>query len=587
MKIQFSTLKKVETNRDKSAIHLEFDSPVIFDTAGTFTENRKANKQVKWQVEHITLKNPWSDPQNIRTKVWADELADQISEKLEVSLEEKEMQLSLYPKNHPLMGNARDPKRINAYLHEGNKELEIELEHQKAPSAFSWKIIEQTFDPATARQKASQRIKKTWKKSSSDKTVTGTINNKSITTVLGNNWENDFNNYDTKEDINQYESQLHSKITNELNNREIKIKFTVKEAKEALSHDNEYSSNNFISLKIQTDYLMSTLFPHLDLINGNHQDGPFSDITFIFDNQKVNSEVWNSLADSEGEEFQLNFNLSKIYFFIGGTWSPYEDKPKISMWAGGKRLEVFFKHADALNVISIQKTGENPENDDTPKLDELTNLLDAAISPNSNEQDKVAALKKAGEFEGFISPENQAKITQINQQFANNPTQIRQALSEKIENQLTANHLTINDLLTEDKALYNDLKSTSLVQTAQIYQTAEKKLTHAIGTAGAKKVLDNLETQIQKILSSTDLDEKKRLQKELRKFIKSKNTFHQAEKQRAQNLSQQLKKSIQENDFNQNSETPWEKIILVSCIGIGLTLIILLAYNLTKNSRRR
>lgn len=44
---------------------------------------------------------------------------------------------------------------------------------------------------------------------------------------------------------------------------------------------------------------------------------------------------------------------------------------------------------------------------------------------------------------------------------------------------------------------------------------------------------------------------------------------------------------LDSNDLNQSSETPWEKIILFSCIGIGLTLIILLVYNLNRSPRRR
>jgi hypothetical protein len=111
-------------------------------------------------------------------------------------------------------------------------------------------------------------------------------------------------------------------------------------------------------------------------------------------------------------------------------------------------------------------------------------------------------------------------------------------------------------LPTENKTLYNNLKAGSQVQTAAQIRSAEQKLTQAIGIAGAKKTLDNLETQIREILSSHDQEEKLRLQKLLKKFIKSKNTFYQDEKPRAQQLNRELKESIQKNDFNQNSETP-------------------------------
>jgi len=62
---------------------------------------------------------------------------DLIGEKLEVSLIEQEMQLELYPKGHPIMGFVRDPKRINVSLHEEEQKLDIELNHQEVPFAFS------------------------------------------------------------------------------------------------------------------------------------------------------------------------------------------------------------------------------------------------------------------------------------------------------------------------------------------------------------------------------------------------------------------------------------------------------------------
>jgi hypothetical protein len=453
---------------------------------------------------------------------------------------------------------------------------------------FKW-LEDENLDPAVARNESIQRLKNLWKTNSDNGSENGTINGKNITSTLGGtNWENDFANKNTKQDINQYESQLREKIFNVIKDKDIKIEFTVKEATETPA--SEHSSNNHITCKIQTDFFMSSIHK-LEETRHNPKDSPFQEITFTFDKERAKSEVYQSLVDSEDETFELSFNTSKIdlEILVLGTLHPWRnnDKPKMRMVAERKALEVYFRHPDAFNTITIQKTGENPENDDTPKLNDLTNLLDAACSPSASEQDKIAALKKAGEFEGLINSENLDKITQINQQLTNKPAQLRQALSEKIENQLNSNNLTINDLqFQQDKTLYNDLKNNQQY-TAHQSQIAEQRLTLIIGVTGAKKTLDNLETQIQAVLSSDNQEEKLRLQKLLKKFIKSKNIFYQDEKPRAQQLNRELKESIENNGFNQNSETPWEKIILFSCLGIGLlSLIILLVHNLNKNSRR-
>ncbi|CAG8440217.1 11523_t:CDS:2 [Ambispora leptoticha] len=154
----------------------------------------------------------------------------------------------------------------------------------------------------------------------------------------------------------------------------------------------------------------------------------------------------------EDEEFELSFKLSKIYFFVNHLLNdPTEDKPKISLFAESRRLEVFFRHPNASNVITIQKTSESPENDDAPKLNNFTNLLNTACSSSASEQDKIVALKEAGKIQGFISPENKTKLNLIIQQLTNNPTQLRQAVIGEIENQLNANNLTIEELSTTDQ----------------------------------------------------------------------------------------------------------------------------------------
>ncbi|CAI2164218.1 17334_t:CDS:2 [Funneliformis geosporum] len=404
-----------------------------------------------------------------------------------------------------------------------------------------------------------------------DGTETGTINGKTLGGVLGTNWESDFANYNTREEISEYENQLREKIFNVKADKEIKIKFTVKKAEETREQRQNYY--DFISLKISTDFLMSTLVPHLDLMHGGSvQDAPFSKIDFIFNDEQADLETYEMLAESEGEELELSFNLSKIYFELYDMANVIQDKPKIVMGARNKKLEVFLTRPDAPEVITIQKISESPDQDDTPKLNDLTNLLDQALSPNSTEQDKITALKKSGEFLGFITPENQTKITQINQALANiSTTKLSQVLSEKIAKELTTNNLTINDLPPKGKTIYQNIKNGSLTQSSKI-QAEEQKLTKIIGETGAKKNLDHLETQIRAVLSSSDLEAKRRLQKLLRKFLKNQNTFYQTEKPRAQQLNQELKKSIRENDVKQNSGIPWGKVLPWAAVGIEKAL---------------
>lgn len=538
----------------------------IFDTTETFGKNRKRNKLVQWEVEEITLKDSLK---NYTSRL--ESLASEVGEELELFLDQKKMQLSLYEKGSPIMGFAKDSQRINAFLYESRKELEIEL-NEKTPYAFSWDIIGQNFEPAKARRRAIQNLKQAWKNSQSDGTETGTINGKSIKATLGTNWESDFANKNTREEIGEYEQQLRNKITNLVGSQLIKFTFTKKNIQ--VEEDN-YSEKKRLTLELEepTDL---TFYCHYRKKNLTWN---FKRVYF---KSEKDSEYYDLLTDEDNQNFEFSFPFSEFFYRLNDinfsqnrNYSVYASES----WTPNGTLEInHSREFDNLwndgKIVLKETDSEKPD----PKLENLTSLLDAALSPTATDQDKVAALKKSGEFLGFISPENQVKITEINQQLTNKPTQLRQALSEKIENQLKTNNLTINDLSAEDKTLYNNLKSTSSVQVIQI-QAAETKLNQAIGVAGAKKTLDNLETQIRKILSSSDQDEKLKLQKLLRKFIKSNNSFYQAEKSRAQNLNRELKKSIQENDFNQNSEIPWEKITILVGGGIILSLVLAVIFN--------
>lgn len=84
------------------------------------------------------------------------------------------------------------------------------------------------FDPPKVRQQAIQHLKQLWKDNSSDGTETGAINGKSIAALLGTNWEKEFNNKNTREEIGQHEQQLDEKIRNLIGSQLIKIVFTKK-----------------------------------------------------------------------------------------------------------------------------------------------------------------------------------------------------------------------------------------------------------------------------------------------------------------------------------------------------------------------
>ncbi|MCE8163933.1 MAG: hypothetical protein I3274_07040 [Candidatus Moeniiplasma glomeromycotorum] len=71
------------------------------------------------------------------------------------------------------------------------------------------------FDPEKARTAAITAVKNYWKSKSSDKTENGTINSKSMTEILGENWEDGFNDKDNQTDINGEKKRLTDKIDTE------------------------------------------------------------------------------------------------------------------------------------------------------------------------------------------------------------------------------------------------------------------------------------------------------------------------------------------------------------------------------------
>jgi len=93
------------------------------------------------------------------------------------------------------------------------------------------------------------------------------------------------------------------------------------------------------------------------------------------------------------------------------------------------------------------------------------------------------------------------------------------------------------------------------------------KIIEEIGKLNANKTLTDLENQINEALTNKDEKKAKELKKKISEFINSKNTYFQAEKSKAENLSKKLEDLVRSSSPSQNNpDFPWKIVIPVSLL---------------------
>jgi len=223
------------------------------------------------------------------------------------------------------------------------------------------------------------------------------------------------------------------------------------------------------------------------------------------------------------------------------------------------------------------KKPTNPSKNDAPKPDspkapepEKVNQqknTDFSQKPDSTEQEKIDKVKESGNLPaGEINDENRAKIEEIEKKLVDKPEKLREAIQGKIENQLTISGVTEEELPSEAKTSFQQLKNNDITDPTKMREEGGK-IIEEIGKLNANKTLTDLENQINEALTNKDEKKAKELKKKISEFINSKNTYFQAEKSKAENLSKKLEDLVRSSSPSQNNpDFPWKIVIPVSLL---------------------
>jgi hypothetical protein len=197
----------------------------------------------------------------------------------------------------------------------------------------------------------------------------------------------------------------------------------------------------------------------------------------------------------------------------------------------------------------------------------VDNDFERTQDPNATTQEKKEALDDLDKNEGEQAyEEKKEQIKETKKELArDNPNEYRDKVISGLDKKLTENGLNESDLDTQAKQEIRGLKNDSNLEPDELVEL-EMKLTKRIGQAGAKKKVNNLAIEVEKVLKSKEKVQIEKLKKELLEIINSNNVYYLPIKSRTEQLLKQLENIT---NFNSNLQPP-NSLPLSAKIGIGV-----------------
>jgi hypothetical protein len=206
---------------------------------------------------------------------------------------------------------------------------------------------------------------------------------------------------------------------------------------------------------------------------------------------------------------------------------------------------------------------------------EVKNSLrnDISKAKHGTDEDKFNAIKNSGKVlgeQGF--EEEKTELAVIEEELAvNNPSRYLEAILAKIEENLKKNKLTIEELDSETRADYQNIKEDEETKEDKI-----NKINERICKNGAQKRIEKLKEKVSKI-AKLSKQKVQKLKARLLKIINSKNKYEQEYQNEAQNLLVQLEQVSKTQKPNSNDKFPIGLVVggIVLLIGGIITLFII------------
>ncbi|CAG8541934.1 314_t:CDS:2 [Cetraspora pellucida] len=202
--------------------------------------------------------------------------------------------------------------------------------------------------------------------------------------------------------------------------------------------------------------------------------------------------------------------------------------------------------------------------------------LKKARDPKATTQDKKDALDELDKNEGEQSYEDKKEqIKEAKKEVAkDNPNEYRNKVISNLDKKLAENGLSESDLDEQTRQEIKDLKNGGNLEPDKLVEL-EMKLTEKIGQAGAKKKVDNLAGEVEKVLKNKEKAQVEKLKKELLEILNSSNVYYFPHKSQVEKLLKQLESVI---ISDKNSLQPANSLPLLVKIGIGAVIILVVGF---------